>query len=47
MSAVENEGFDYAFVNYSNFYEIKDKKFHSLRENYLKVQKELYDYIYE
>lgn len=42
---VENEGFDYAFQHYSNFSEIKDKKFHELRKAYLTATKELSEYI--
>ena len=42
---VEIEGFDYCFVDYSNFNEIKDLEFHRLRKAYLKAQKELEDYL--
>jgi len=42
---IDNEGFDYCFVNYSNFDNVEDEKFHKLRKKYLKVQKELNDYI--
>jgi len=40
-----SEGFDYCFRFYSNFEEIKDKKFHELREAYKKIANELDDYI--
>jgi hypothetical protein len=42
---VESEGFDYAFIHYSSFEDIKDKKFHELRLAYIKATKELSDYI--
>ncbi len=42
---VENEGFDYCFVHYSDFEEIKDKKFHELREAYCKAQEALAEYL--
>ena len=45
VETVDQEGFDYAFVDYSSFEEIKDTKFHELREAYLKARKELADYI--
>jgi hypothetical protein len=42
---IENEGFDYCFVNYSSFTQIKDKKFHELREAYLKAYEDLEKYV--
>ena len=43
---VNNEGFDYAFMNYTDFKDrIKDKEFHKLRKKYIKAQKELAIYI--
>lgn len=45
QNKMENEGFHYCFKHYSRFEEIKDKKFHELRENYLKSSKLLEDYI--
>lgn len=44
---VDQEGFDYAFINYSNFEEIEDKEFHRLRLQYVKAHDELNDYIHE
>lgn len=51
------EGFDYCFREYSDFLQIKDKKFHELRrayenaanelENYLRVQAEKHEAEYE
>lgn len=43
-ATVENEGFDYAFVHYTDFKNIKDEKFHELREAFLKARQELIDY---
>lgn len=42
---VNNEGFDYAFIDYSNFPEIKDKKFHELRQAYIEARNNLANYI--
>lgn len=42
---INQEGFDYCFISYSRFEEIKDIKFHQLRENYINSQKELENYI--
>ena len=46
-SRILNEGFDYCFICYSTFNEIKDKKFHELREKYVKAHDELEIYIKE
>lgn len=43
--AIENEGFDYAFVNYSNFEEIEDEEFHRLRIAYKEARAELEAYV--
>jgi hypothetical protein len=45
LNVLENEGFDYAFIHYSNFGEVKDAKFHELRLAYVKAHKELETYI--
>lgn len=42
---IENEGFDYAFRHYSHFEEIEDKKFHELREAYVKAAEKLIKYV--
>ncbi len=42
---IDNEGFDYAFVDYSDFSEIEDEKFHSLRKAYVKAAEELREYV--
>ena len=42
---VENEGFDYAFRHYSDFEDIKDKKFHELRKAYAKAAEALVEFL--
>jgi hypothetical protein len=42
---IDNEGFDYCFINYSNFEEIKDVKFHKLREEYIQARNKLANYL--
>ncbi len=44
-SSMENEGFDYCFMSYSDFEEIEDEEFHKLRKNYCDSQKKLEEYI--
>ena len=44
-ATIENEGFDYAFCDYSDFEEINDEKFHKLRKAYIKASEELKKYI--
>lgn len=44
-SIVDNEGFDYAFRDYSEFEEIKDEQFHKLRQAYVEAAQKLDDYI--
>jgi len=42
---IEQEGFDYAFNDYSDFSIIKDIRFHNLREAYVKAREDLAEYI--
>lgn len=42
---VENEGFFYAFKDYSDYNEVEDKEFHRLRLNFLNSAKELGEYL--
>lgn len=42
---VEQEGFDYAFTDYTDFHEVKDEKFHELRNAYIKAKEDLQNYI--
>ena len=44
-SDIDSEGFDYAFMDYSSFEEIKDPEFHRLRQQYLKAHKALSSYV--
>lgn len=46
-SKMKNEGFHYCFVNYSHFEEIKDPKFHRLREDFIDASNNLEKYINE
>jgi hypothetical protein len=43
--AVEKEGFESAFVDYSDFSEIADQEFHNKREAYLKNRAALIEYL--
>jgi hypothetical protein len=45
LAKIESEGFDYAFIHYSDFKDIKDKKFHELRLAYKKAAEELSEYV--
>lgn len=42
---VEQEGFHYCFVSYSDFAEIKDAKFHKLRKAFVKASEDLAAYL--
>jgi hypothetical protein len=42
---MDAEGFHYCFKSYSRFEEIEDDKFHDLRNEYLRVSKELENYV--
>ena len=41
VEIVEEEGFDYAFVSYSDFKEIESGDFHEARNNYLNAREKL------
>jgi len=41
IDIVDNEGFDYAFVHYSNFDDIENEEFHVVRKEYLKAREKL------
>jgi hypothetical protein len=43
--AIDNEGFHYCFVNYSDFDDIEDEEFHILRKNYLEAAIKLEKYL--
>jgi hypothetical protein len=42
---MEKEGFDYCFISYSDWDEIKDEEFHRLKLGFLQSMKELREYI--
>lgn len=44
---MESEGFDYCFRKYSNWGEIEDETFHTLRETYNQVASQLETYVAE
>lgn len=44
-SDIEKEGFDYAFRAYSNYPEVKNKKFQELRKEYVKSADKLEKYL--
>lgn len=41
MDVVDNEGFDYAFMHYSDFEDVEDEEFHTARKEYLKAREKL------
>jgi len=43
--SIENEGFDYAFRNYSDFKEVDDPEFHKLRQDYVNAANALEKYV--
>jgi hypothetical protein len=47
IGSVGKEGFDYCFQSYSNFKEVKSKKFHAIRKKYLAAAEELENYLRE
>lgn len=42
---MEEEGFEYCFRGYSDWKELKDEKFHKLREEYLFAAGKLQEYV--
>jgi hypothetical protein len=42
---MDNEGVDYCFKHYSSFEEIKDEKFHELRDKFLTSLDEIQNYV--
>jgi hypothetical protein len=42
---IENEGFGYAFIDYSDFADIKDEEFHRLRKLYVEAHEKLAAYL--
>lgn len=44
-SKIEDEGFDHAVAEYSDWGEILDEEFHRLRETYLEVKSAFMEYV--
>jgi hypothetical protein len=42
---MDNEGFEYCFLSYSSFPEVKDEKFHLLRKELIEKIKEMRQYV--
>lgn len=47
IATIENEGFHYCFNHYSDFSDIKDERFHELREAYLQSVDIMNEYLEE
>ena len=47
LSTIDQEGFDYAFTDYSSFEEVKDEEFHELREAYRQTHEKLENYLFQ
>lgn len=45
LDAIDSEGFDYAFVDYSDFDDIEDEEFHKLRKEYIEARNKLAKYV--
>lgn len=41
MNVIDSEGFEYAFVHYSDFDDIENEEFHTIRKEYLKAREKL------
>ena len=45
-NVIDNEGFDYGLVHYTDFNdEVEDKTFHALREAYILARSDLREYL--
>ena len=44
---IDQEGFDYTFMHYSDFSEISDSEFHKLRQAYIDAANALQEYVGE
>lgn len=47
MDVVQSEGFDYAFISYSDFKEVKDEEFQILRKTFVEAYHALLKYLEE
>ncbi len=41
IDIIDSEGFEYAFVHYSNFDDVENEEFHAVRKEYLKAREKL------
>jgi len=41
IDIIDSEGFEYAFVHYSNFDDVENEEFHVVRREYLKAREKL------
>lgn len=46
LHRIDWEGFDHCFMNYSNWEEVKDERFHELRTRYVEAASELQRYVH-
>lgn len=44
-NTIDNEGFAYAFLDYSDFRNVKDAEFHRLRRAFVAAAKELKEFL--
>ena len=42
---IEGEGFNYTFIHYASFNEIKDQRFQKLKNDYIKAEEKLKKYL--
>jgi hypothetical protein len=45
VEAIDGEGFDYAMIYYSDWKEVKDENFHTLRKQYINAKREIKKHI--
>lgn len=45
LDRIEQEGFEYTFVHYDDFIDIKDEEFHKFRTNYLMAREKFIDFL--
>ena len=46
-AVIDNEGFDYAFIHYTDFENINDSAFHAYRLQYIEARKQLIAFLKE
>lgn len=45
LDRIDQEGFDYTFIHYHDWKEIKDEEFHQLRRAYIAAYEALAEYV--